>query len=468
MTYQYRLSLLPLVTVSCLTLCNGCMLVGPDYEQPSVKLENQYADSRLKTSIGEIATTAWWEGYGDPLLNTLVTEGLDQNLDIALAVERISEARATLHGKGLNQVLSGGADYAHTYYGSDTTKAYGESSASLTGNIVIDLFGGIRREQQAAAAQLKSAIDDVATARLAYLSELIGAYIDARYYQYATKLTKQSINTREQTLRITQEQHAVGNSTELDIEQVKALLFAAKADIPDMEANYLAQIYVIATLINKPAQLLVERMQDEKSKIELPGLNLDVKYDTGIPVDLIRNRPDIRSAEQSLVASTANIGVATADMLPSIQLSGTISGLSAATWSFGPSIDLPIFNQASLAAQRNVAISETKQAEIAWRQTILDAIQDVQTANSAWLRDRDKVKFLKLSMDAYNRSLDLSLKTYEVGITGLLDVLDTDRSLASARIEFANALRSMSINWATLQIALGAGSSVNANDAESQ
>lgn len=185
-----------------------------------------------------------------------------------------------------------------------------------------------------------------------------------------------------------------------------------------------------------------------------------VSSETGIPADLVRNRPDVRSAEQALIAATANVGVATADMLPSIELSGSISDGSSQSWSFGPTISLPIFNQALLSAQRDVAISEAKQAEITWRQSILDAIQDVQSANSTWKRDREKVEFLKRSMESYSRSLDLSLETYEAGVTNLLDLLDTDRSLASARIQFANALRAMSINWASLQIALGAGAEV--------
>lgn len=453
----FCLNLSMLLSVACI---QGCALVGPDYEQPKVSFENKFADTQLGEAIGSVSQKAWWKEYQDPFLTQLVNEGLNQNLDIALAVERIAEARATLRGKGGNQAVSGSASLTSLRSGSNTIASSTDTTKSLSGNLVIDLFGGIRREQQAAAAQLQAAIDDSATARLAYLSELVGAYIDARYYQYALKLTRQSISTREETLRITEQQHAVGNGTELEIEQVKALLFSAKADLPDLRANYLSQVYVIATLLNQPAQNFIERMQENNDTVALPGLNLNVSTDTGIPADLVRNRPDVRSAEQALIVATANVGVATADMLPSITLTGTVSDSNSQSWSFGPTINLPIFNQGRLAAQRDVAISQAKQAEITWRQSILDAMQDVQSANSAWRRDREKVDFLKRSMDAYSRSLDLSIETYEAGVTDLLDVLDTDRSLASARIQFANALRAMSVNWATLQIALGAGAEV--------
>lgn len=435
----------------------GCALVGPDYQPPAMTMGEIYLDSGISQSLGDIAAKRWWEGFDDPVLNDLVAKGLAQNLDIGLAIERITAARATLRGRGINDAISGDLSYSSTRTGSDTTATQSTTTTSLSSDIIIDLFGGIRRAQQAAAAQLHAAIDDVETARLAYLSELIGAYIDARYYQYSIKLTQRSIETRKKTLAITQKQHAVGAGTELDIEQVKALLYAAQADIPDMEASYLSKIYTIATLLNEPAAELVKIIDESQKGMALLGLNLKTEYDTGIPADLLRNRPDVRSAEQDLIAATAEIGVAIANMLPSISLSGSITDFKTTSWSFGPTITLPIFNQGALAAERDLAVSEAKQAEITWRQTVLDAVQDVQSANSAWLRDRDKVKFLKQSVESYQRSLDLSLETYEAGVMTLLDLLDTDRSLAAARIDFADSLRDMSTNWATLQVALGAG-----------
>lgn len=445
-------------------LLGGCATVGPDYEAPKIDVTPSYNDSDIKRSLGDIATKRWWENFEDPVLDDLVRKGLAQNLDIAVAVERIAAAQATLRSKGVNAMLSGSAGYALTGSGANNAATTTAAATSLSGGIVIDLFGGIRREQQAAEAQLKAAIDDVGTARLAYLSELIGAYIEARYYQYAIKLTRDSIATREQTLDITQKQHTVGTGTELDTEQVKALLYAAQADIPDLEANYLAQVYAMATLLQTPASELDATMQRNAESISLLGLNLRTEYDTGIPADLLRNRPDIRAAEQDLIAATANIGVATADMLPSLELSGTVSDLRAGIWSFGPTLTLPIFNQGALAAERDIKVSEAKQAEITWRQTVLNAVEDVQSANSAWRRDHEKVQLLKNSMDAYQRALDLSMQTYKAGVTTLLDLLVTDRSLASARLSFADALRTLSVDWATLQIALGAGADAGADE----
>lgn len=440
----------------------ACTTVGPDYQRPALELDPQYAESRTASLEQDVTTSAWWTQYNDPVLNALVNDGLRQNLDIALATERIAQARASLQGY-VRTNPSGSAGYDVTRSGGNATATTTSRSTSLSGSLVLDLFGGRQREREAAAAQLQGAIDDVGTARLAYLSELIGAYIEARYYQYAGKLTRESIASRGQTLAITRRLRATGNGTELDVQQVNALLFSARADLPDLQASYLAQVYTIATLLNQSAQAVTQRLQGADSSISLPGLNLEVPTNTGIPADLVRNRPDVRSAEQNLVASTASVGVATADMLPSVTLSGSIVSADTLSWQFGPAINLPVFNQPQLAAQRRVAVSQARQAEITWRQTILDAVRDVQTANSAWLRDKSKVDNLGNAVKAYERSLALASQTYRAGITDLLNVLDTDRSLASARIAYANALRAMAVNWATLQVALGAGSAATAD-----
>ena len=155
-------------------------------------------------------------------------------------------------------------------------------------------------------------------------------------------------------------------------------------------------------------------------------------------------------------------------MLPSIELTGSITDFGTGSWSFGPTLTLPVFNQGALAAERDVKISEAKQAEITWRQTVLSAVEDVQAANSAWLRDRDKVRLLQQSMNAYQRALNLSMQTYEAGVTTLLDLLVTDRSLASVRLDFADALRTMSVDWATLQVSLGAGAAATADDGKQE
>lgn len=446
------------VLMSGLTAC----AVGPNYSPPKeVIAQQQYVDATESEPLADIASQRWWTHFNDPVLNQWIEEGLLSNLDIAIAVERISAAEAALRGTGVNAAISGSLSASATASGARGVATTHSDSASVSGNFAIDLFGGIRRQRAVSRANLMAAIDDTETARLAYLSALVGAYVNARYYQYAMAMTDQSIDTRQRTLTITQRQRSVGSATEMDEAQVNALLYSAQADIPDLKASFMSHLYSIATLLNRPAaDLLAEIEASSPTAEELLGLNLQTPYETGVPADLLRNRPDVRSAEQALKAAVAAIGVAKADRLPSLALNGTITDDNG-SWSFGPVLSLPIFNQGALAAAQSEAESAAREAALSYRQTVLEAVENVQSTNSAWLRDREKVRLLRKSVQAYSRALELSMKTYRAGVMTLLDLLDTDRSLAAARLQYAAALRDLSSDWASLQIALGSGAGVD-------
>lgn len=442
-----------------LLLSSGCAL-GPNYQSPDIELADSYLGAEDAPPLENIEGIRWWQSFNDPLLNQWVDEGLGRSLDIGQALERITSARAVLRGTGVNAALSGDLSAQSIQSGGEGIATTTSDSVTLSGNFAIDIFGGIRRQREAAMADYRGAIDDAQTAQLAYLSELVSAYIDARYYQYAIVLTQQSIASRLKTLKITQKQRSVGSSTELEEEQIKALLYNAEADIPDLRGNFLEQVYALATLLNKPvASILTQMEASAPGQEKMLGLTLATPYATGIPADLLRNRPDVRAAEQSLKSAVADIGVAKANRFPSLTLSGSLTDENNA-WNFGPILSLPIFNQGALSASQSQAQSAAKIAELQYRQTVLEAVQDVQSASSTWLRGQEKVEKLQASVNSYNRALDLSLETYQVGVMTLLDLLDTDRSLASARLSFAQALRDLSKNWANLQIALGAGAAV--------
>src|SRR5690554_3442438 len=321
------------ITVCALLTLAGCA-VGPEYQPAELAVQQGYLDTLNSQALPPNNTARWWEHFNDPALNAWVTRGLDSNLDIAASLERISAAQAALRGTGIKAAISGDLTASSTRTGADGSAAVSSESAGLSGNLAIDLFGGIRREREAALANLLAVVNDSQTARLAYLSALVNAYVNARYYQYAIVMTEQAIASREQTLAITQQQRAVGSATELEEEQIKALLFNARADIPDLNANFLAQIYAIATLLGESAAPLLADMQASAPAVStLLGLNLDTPYQAGVPADLLRNRPDVRAAEQRLRAAFAKVGVATAARLPSLTLSGTISSDNNA-WSF--------------------------------------------------------------------------------------------------------------------------------------
>ena len=437
-----------------LVLLAGCA-VGPDYSRPSLELATSYYGNFVKSSEANVET-AFWERYNDKLLNEFINRGLLQNLDIKAAQERIRQAEASLRSTGVNSALSGGATGARTVSGGESSRTSYSSSSSLNASIVLDLFGGLRREREAAKANVLAYKANLEQVRLAWLAELIAAYADARYYQEALALTRETIKTRVETINVVKRQFEVGDTTEYNLAEAQALLDSAKADLPNYMAQFNAEVFAISTLLDEPSGPLMKQMSKGSAQLRVPG-----SIAAGVPADLMRNRPDVRYYEALLHAATAEIGVATADMLPSVSLSGTVSVNAGVNgWSYGPSLNLPVFNQGALKASRDNAVSAARQAEIAWRASVAAAIEDVQVAQSNLAQYVARASALQKSSDSYRRALGLVRKNYNGGAITLLDVLDTDRSTASAQISAAAARNEAAKEWATLQIAIGAGASI--------
>jgi multidrug efflux system outer membrane protein len=436
-------------------LVAGCA-VGTDYQRPEVAMETRFVGGNAE-QIGAVATQQWWLNYKDSNLTSLVTRGLAQNLDVIAAGERIRQAQAELRTTGVNAAADGSLTGSVTTSGGDGTSGTSTvESGSLGASLVIDLFGGIRREREAAVASLTAARAEEETVRLAWLAELIAAYSDARYYQEAMALTRTAIATREETVSITRSQFNAGAATEYEVAEAQALLSTARADLPQFAALFDANVYAIATLLNEPAGPIKAQMQKGAPQLSSPG-----GARTGVPADLLRNRPDVRSAEADLAAAVANVGVAEAALYPALSLSGTVGRTDATdAWSFGPQLSLPVFNQGLLRASRDAQLSVARQAEIAWRASINEAVEDVQVAQSNLTRARQRAQLLRTAASDYGRALSLAQENYRNGAITLLNLLETDRNTNAARISAASATNEAAQAWATLKIATGAGAAV--------
>ena len=436
-------------------LVAGCA-VGTDYQRPEVAMETRFVGGNAE-QIGAVATQQWWLNYKDSNLTSLVTRGLAQNLDVIAAGERIRQAQAELRTTGVNAAADGSLTGSVTTSGGDGTNGTSTvESGTLGASLVIDLFGGIRREREAAVASLTAARAEEETVRLAWLAELIAAYSDARYYQEAMALTRTAIATREETVSITQSQFNAGAATEYEVAEARALLSTARADLPQFAALFDANVYAIATLLNEPAGPIKAQMQKGAPQLSSPG-----GARTGVPADLLRNRPDVRSAEADLAAAVANVGVAEAALYPALSLSGTVGRTDATdAWSFGPQLSLPVFNQGLLKASRDAQLSVARQAEIAWRASIKEAVEDVQVAQSNLTRARQRAQLLRTAASDYSRALSLAQENYRNGAITLLNLLETDRNTNAARISAASATNEAAQAWATLKIATGAGAAV--------
>jgi multidrug efflux system outer membrane protein len=437
---------LPLLLLAGLAACT----VGPDYKAPDIGMTSRFAEGG-GTSIGDVALDRWWEGFGDANLNTLANRGLAQNLDVATAVERINQSQAALRATGGAALVTGNVS-------ADTTRARGqgtiatESSGSASAALVIDLFGGEARSRQQAMAELEASQLDVGTARLAFLASLVGEYIDARYYQEASAITRNLIDARKQTFELVERQRAAGLSTDLDVLQARALLEQTRATLPGFEQGYYSSIYAIATLLAEPAQPLLDGLQRGGAQPRPPRSS-----EAGVPADILRNRPDVRAAERGYASAVAAIGVAEASLYPALDLSGVVTVANPSSWGFGPSLVLPVLNQPLLRANRDQAVSLARQAELAWRSSVFAAVESVQAEQGATQRDRREVAAQQAATETYRQARDLSRETYEAGTTTFLDLLDAERSAGNSALALAASIQGLANDWTALQVATGRG-----------
>jgi multidrug efflux system outer membrane protein len=439
-------------------LVSACSVTGPGYVEPTIEVPARFMGGP-SSALPEAAQSAWWTAFSDPLLNSLVSTGLEQNLDIAAAMARMDAARAAARGAGLPEQFGGGILATATRSRDDDGVIENDSGARLSGAFAFDIFGGARSSGDRAAARASGAQFDVGTVRLAYLADVVGAYIEARFFQTAAAITRQSIATRRQTLEIIEGRSEVGEATQLELAQARSILASAEAGLPSLEAGFMGSAIQIASLIGRPANEVVQQLQRGAAQPRPRG-NLSA----GIPADLIRNRPDVRSAERALAASVAEVGISEAQLYPSLSILGTIRASTDPTWAFGPVLDIPLFDMPVRIANRDAAVASAREAELAYRATVRDAVQEAETAFMLTQYRRREVTGFERASAATDDASNLSRESFDAGEAILLDVLDAERRSLESRLQLARSTRDLAADWSRLQVSVGKGWLVGAPD----
>jgi multidrug efflux system outer membrane protein len=299
---------------------------------------------------------------------------------------------------------------------------------------------------------------DVEATRLAFLAELSTAYINARFFQNSLELTRQNLASREETLQLTQQLVDASAATVVDLQLARGLVAETRADIPGLEAQFLIQSHRVATLLGLPASSLVREMSRGAPQPMPQRI-----YSSGVPADLLRNRPDIRIAERNLAASVARIGVARASLYPSISLIGRITGTTAgnsadeATWAFGPIVNLPIFGREALTARVSQREAQARESLVLWKNAVLIGVEEVENALVSVSRARRTVAAERNALETLEESLRLAQDAYSRGERSVLDVLDAERRVGAARIRLAQAQRQSALDFVALNVAIGSG-----------
>jgi multidrug efflux system outer membrane protein len=449
------------------TMFVGCM-VGPTYHRPAVQTPVAYRDlsenAQLQAQAASYADLPWWQVFQDPKLQELIRTALKQNYDLQLATERINAARAQLAvtRSSLFPQVSGNANFSG---GKENLEQSRYNFLTLTADAAfqLDFFGKLRRATEAARAELLATEDARQVVVLTLVSDVANDYFTLLQLDLQLAITRDTVNTQTDSVKLTKLRLDHGVATKLDVLQAQQVLDTANAQIPDLERQIGQQEDAISILLgNYP--------QDIARGIPLVEQKLPPEVPAGIPSSIMERRPDIREAEQILIAANADIGVAKAQFFPQISLTGGSGGsfgrdsvfpslyaTQLGIWSYGAQVSQPIFTGGALKGNLHLAESQHEQALIGYREAIQHAFGEVSDAligyeklHQVRMRQQDSVADLQ-------ETVRISTLRYKGGTTTYLEVLDGQRSLYGAELTLAAARADEYRSLVQLYKALGGG-----------
>ncbi len=448
-------------------LVAGCK-VGPNYRRPVVQPPTAYRglseNPQVQAQAASYADLPWWQVFQDPQLQELIRIALKQNYDLQIATERINEARAQVAITRSNlfpQVQGNGNFSGGKEHNFQTTSNFLTLTADAA--FQLDLFGKLRRATEASRAQLLATEDARQTVILTLVSDVASDYFALLQLDLQLQITRNTVAAQDASVKLTKLRVDHGVATKLDVLQAQQTLDTANAQIPDLERQIAQEENAISILLGNYPQAVPRGLP----LVEQP---LPPEVPPGLPSTLVERRPDIRQAEQVLVAANAEIGVAKAQFFPQISLTGSgggafgrssafssLMGSQLGIWSYGAQVSQPIFTGGALRGNLRAVESQHQQALIAYRQAIQHAFGDVSDAligyekfHEVRLRQEDTVADLQ-------ESVRLSNMRYKGGTTTYLEVLDGQRSLFSAELTLAQARGTEYQSLVQLYRALGGG-----------
>ncbi|MEN5238908.1 MULTISPECIES: TolC family protein [Pseudomonas] len=436
------MNLLKPLTPSLLALALAACAVGPDYKAPAT--EPARLDSSLEAKAFDRSRfeSVWWKQFDDPVLNQLVQASLDGNRDLRIAFARLKAARAIRDDAANDQL-----PVVNSRASSDLGKGQipGQSERRVNSERYdlgldmaweLDLFGRIQRQIEASEAQEAAAEADLQQLQVSLIAELVDAYGQLRGAQLREQIAVANLKTQQQSRDITVTLRDTGVGNELDVVRADARLAGVEATVPQLQAVQVRAKNRIATLLGqRPDALTVDL-----SPKALPAIAKALPV--GDPGELLRRRPDIRSAERQLAAATANVGVATADLFPRVSLSGFL-GFTAArgsqigsaasnAWALGPSITWAAFDLGSVRARLRGAEADADGALANYEQQVLLALEESANAFSDYGKRQQRLLALMRQSDASRKAAELASVRYREGTVDYLVLLDAERERLSA------------------------------------
>ena len=483
-----------LVAAATMGLWLGGCTVGPNFHPPQVAMPKHWSggnttgtttasthpatvaatqpaakpQSIITTKRAHLAT--WWTNFHDPELTALIQQAATRNLTILQAQVAIRQARYArdIAAANLGPFVSANASYQRSGTSNNLTKAGGTRStgnmfqSGLNGSWELDIFGGVKRSVEAANDNLAAADENSHTVMITLLSEVATDYITLRGVQQQLFVARTNIHLQQQTVTLTRRQFQNGLNTELALADAESQLATTESQIAPLQTQQQQLIYALSVLLGQPPAALQRELSTPRPIPPVPP-----SVPIGLPAQLLLRRPDVRTAESQLAAATAEIGVATAELYPTFVINGNLgfSSQSAANWfdsnslnwGIGPSVSWAIFSSGQIEStiHQNEAIRD--EYYLAYRQSVLTALQQVDSAIAAYTHEQEHEKALQAAVKASQQATKLSLELYKAGLTDFLNVLQAQQSLYAAQNSLVLSKLALSNDLVSLYQALGGG-----------
>jgi multidrug efflux system outer membrane protein len=449
-------------------LCAGCA-VGPNYKKPQVPVPPEYrgvsAEQAGKAEVASFGDQKWWDAFQDETLRDLIETALKQNYDVQIAATRILQAQAQLGITRADQLPS--VEGAASATNERTSQVVGrpaiETSASRVSLSLaweLDFWGKFRRASQSARANLLAQEWARRQVISSLVSDVASAYFQLRELDLELEISRQTLASRKDSLRLTQILADGGATSMLDVRQAEQLVFNAGASIPDLERRIEQQENFISSLLGNNPQNIARgrKLVDQPHALEVPS---------GLPSSLLERRPDILQAEQQLIAANAQIGVAKADYVPQISwtaeggyqssaLTGLFAG-PAGLWTLGAGAVQPVFEGGRIRNRVRFAEARTEEAKLTYQRTVQEAFREVSDSLVSYRKSQEfRIQQEQLTHSA-EEATKLSNMRYKGGATSYLEVLDSDTRYFSAQLSLAQAQLSELQSLVQIYRSLGGG-----------
>jgi multidrug efflux system outer membrane protein len=436
----------------------GCRTLGPNYQRPALNVPEQHRGQTAPAEAASLADQPWWDTFRDDALKGLIAEGLKNGYDVQLAAWRVEEARANA-GIIRSQVFPSFQGSLEIGRGRQNREDGTLIQANVAASWEIDLWGRIRRSNEAALADYLASEEARRGVYLALVSEIATDYFQLRELDLQLEIARRTSGAFQETFDLFDRRLRGGAASALETTSAQASLASTNATIPDLERQIVAQENLISFLLGRNPGPIPRgpALNDQFLPPDIPA---------GLPSDLLRRRPDLREAEQNLVAANASVGIAQADFFPRISLTGALGTVApqfsqifpeGRTWSIGGGLLTPVFQGRRLREQYKAAVARWEQAKVRYEQSVTNAFSEVSTALVAYQKLAQVETERTRGVGAYREAVRLSNVRYGAGLSDYLEVLQAQQQLFPAEIQLAQARYNRLATLVQLYRALGGG-----------